>query len=262
MKAHLLRGVEKRLKRHIFRPKIVVEQAGLPLRRLGTIYGGWTFVDSPSLFGSTGVFCGLGEDASFDVAFSREYGATVIAVDPTPRAIAHFRAIAERFGLSAELPQSQDGCLNPASYDLKGLDATRLQLMPLAVASQTGKQKFFAPPNPLHVSYSLTNFQNNYSTETEYIEVDAITLSSLVSQFANVQIVKLDIEGAEADVIPELLDSGYHPPQILAEFDEMNRPSPEARARAEATDACLRDHGYTCVFHDDRSTFTYLRNTA
>ena len=114
MKTHLLSGAKQRLKRHLFRPRIVVDGAGASLRRLGTTYGGWTFVDSPGLFGSTAIFCGLGEDASFEVAFSRAYGATVVAVDPTPRAIAHFRAIEERFGMPAELPQAQDGCLHPA----------------------------------------------------------------------------------------------------------------------------------------------------
>ena len=96
--------------------------------------------------------------------------------------------------------------------------------------------------------------------DTEHIEVDAITLSALVSDYTNVQTVKLDIEGAKAEVIPELLQSGHHPPQILAEFDAMNNPSADARARAEATDTCVRDYGYTCVFHDDRSTFTYLKS--
>lgn len=259
MTRHFGKRLKKRLQRHYFRPRISVRK-GLPLRRLGTDYGGWTFVNSQSLHGSTILSCGLGEDASFDVNFIHEYSASVIVVDPTPRAIDHYFSMARNFGsppLTAS--RSNHGCLDPASYDLTNIDEQSLQLVPFAVASQSGMVKFFAPPNPSHVSYSLINFQNNYATTTEFIEVEAVTLSSLVSKVGDVRLIKLDIEGAEAEVIPELLRSGARPSQILVEFDEMNRPSRRSRSRAEATDSCLRENGYECVFHDGRSTFCYLK---
>ena len=245
-------------RRRLYRPRIEVH-TGYPLRRLGTRYGGWTFVDTEDLRGCNAVCCGLGEDASFDVAFANEYTATIVAVDPTPRAIEHFEAIRRRFHMPATLPQSDDGKLEAASYDLSTIDDSRFSLIPKAVAADSGRLRFFAPPNPAHVSYSLVNFQNGYSTDTDYLEVDAVTLSSIVADVGDVVLVKLDIEGAEAQVIPELLESGMLPQQILAEFDELNVPSSRARASAEATDRTLRQHGYQCVYHDGRTTFSYLK---
>jgi hypothetical protein len=63
------------------------------LERLGTEYGGWTFIDEKKLYDSTIISAGLGEDASFDVEFAQKYNSRVIIVDPTPRAIQHFEEI-------------------------------------------------------------------------------------------------------------------------------------------------------------------------
>ncbi len=252
------RAGRKALRRWMYRPRIDVGP-GYATRRLGTTYGGWTFVDTEDLLGSTAVCCGLGEDASFDVAFANAYGARVVAVDPTPRAIEHFAAIQARFGLPAEAPLSGNGRVAPESYDLSTIDDSRFSLIPKAVAAEKGRYRFFAPPNPAHVSYSLVNFQNEYASDTAHIEVEAVTLSSVVAGEREVSLVKLDIEGAEVQVIPELLAAGQRPKQILIEFDELNVPSPRARASAEATDRLLRECGYQCVFHDGRTTFSYLR---
>src|SRR3569832_187068 len=68
------------------------------LLRLGSCYGGWTFVEDPALCGSVMISCGLGEDASFDIEFAARFGAQVLLVDPTPRAIKHFEEISSKYG--------------------------------------------------------------------------------------------------------------------------------------------------------------------
>jgi len=86
-----------RLTRRRYAPSIVVN-GYKNLIRLGTVYGGWTFENSPDLKNSTVVSCGLGEDASFDIEFAAKFNAKVILVDPTPRSIRHFEGISKRFG--------------------------------------------------------------------------------------------------------------------------------------------------------------------
>lgn len=78
--------------------RLLTRRAGhLPgLRRLGTEYGGWWFVRTPSLRGGSVISAGAGEDISFDVGLAREHGATVTVVDPTPRAVVHVAAALER----------------------------------------------------------------------------------------------------------------------------------------------------------------------
>ena len=73
----LLDKIKRRVERARFSPKLEISPHGFKLARLGSRYGGWSFIDSPALRGSTIVSCGLGEDASFDVEFAAAYGAVV-----------------------------------------------------------------------------------------------------------------------------------------------------------------------------------------
>ena len=89
-----------RMARRKYAPQIEVDKAP-NLQRLGSHYGGWTFEPSGDLKRATILSCGLGEDASFDVEFAAAFNATVIIVDPTPRAIAHFAQMQSRLGQPA-----------------------------------------------------------------------------------------------------------------------------------------------------------------
>jgi FkbM family methyltransferase len=85
--------------------------------------------------------------------------------------------------------------------------------------------KFFMPPNKKHVSYSLNNWQNNYEETEDYIKVKTITVKSILDKFniENLEMIKLDIEGAAVEVILDMLENKIFPNQILVEFDELNK---------------------------------------
>jgi hypothetical protein len=91
-------------------------QRSTNLLRLGSDYGGWTFEPSTDLQNSAIVSCGLGEDASFDIEFASRFGAKVIIVDPTPRAIRHFDEIQKRVGQPAVQSYVKGGKQPIASY--------------------------------------------------------------------------------------------------------------------------------------------------
>lgn len=233
-----------------------------PLIRLGTEYGGWTFVDDPGLDGATIVSGGLGEDASFDVEFARRYGATVIIADPTPRAISHFSEICSNFGKNRVRNYVHGGDQPVDAYDLRGIGASNFRLVPKALWNCRTSLKFFAPDNPRHVSHSIVNFNHDYSQNTKHIEVDSLTLSDLLEEFgltdSQLRLLKLDIEGAEVEVICDLLDKGIRPHQILLEFDELNAPSPTGFERVDSTHEKLTKHGYKCIWTDGKADFLYI----
>lgn len=255
------RRVMRRIAALIYDPKLEVEPHPFRLERLGTAYGGWVFAHDPGLEGATILSCGLGEDASFDVEFARRYQARVVIVDPTPRAIEHFRRIAERYGLPAARPYTTDGALPPDSYDLRGIDARSLSLIDKALWNETGTLRFYAPPNPSYVSHSLVNFQNDYREDTRYIEVESSTIDAIlaVAEVASVPLIKLDIEGAEIEVIADMMSRRVLPDQILVEYDEINVPSPKSRARVRSAHALLRSHGYALIHFEWPSNATYRR---
>lgn len=230
------------------------------LIRLGTDYGGWTFEQSADLENATIVSCGLGEDASFDVEFTTRFKARIIIVDPTPRAIDHFEAIQKRLGQPASETSASMGEIPPGAYDLSKLYIGSLLLEPYALWVENTKLKFYEPRNPAHVSRSIINYQNNYSETTPYIEVGTITPEGLLAkyQIGTIPLMKLDIEGAEINVIRHMLDKSIRPRQILVEFDEMNAPSARGKKNIEHTDSTLRQAGYLCRYFDGRANALYV----
>jgi FkbM family methyltransferase len=257
---NLRNRVSHRLARRKFAPVIEIQHSA-ELLRLGTDYGGWVFEPSADLQGSVIVSCGLGEDASFDIEFASRFCAKVIIVDPTPRAIRHFETIQERIGQSAVQSHAKRGQPPVDSYDLRKITNESLFLERSALWVENTKLKFFAPANPRHVSYSIINYQNNYSQETPHIEVASITLEALFAKYHlhTIPLIKFDIEGAEIQVIRHMLERSIHVRQLLVEFDEMNSPSDRSKRNVEDIDRQLRHEGYICRYFDGYTNFLYVR---
>ena len=247
------------IKRAVFAPRLKIA-AGLQPTQLGTEYGGWDFIDAPNLHGSTIISCGLGEDASFDVAFASRYGAKVAMVDPTPRAIAHFRAIQARMGQPASCDFVPGGNQPLGAYDLSSVTSENLILVERALWTDERTLKFYAPSNPAFVSHSVTDSINNFSTKGPYIEVQSIAIDALLAQIgvASVPLLKLDIEGAEFAVIPDMLRKGIRPDQILIEFDEISVYSRRSKREIEGVDRALHENGYRLVHFRHPSNFLYV----
>src|SRR5262249_4684950 len=160
--------------------------------------------------------CGAGEDVSFDLALNSDWDMRVVCVDPTPRAIRHIDALlaahAERRAMLIEA--------GPLYYDLSNFHPATFEFMDCAVWSKDGTIELYAPRDPAAVSYSALNLQRT----SERIQVRARTLLSVVRELdlARVSLLKLDIEGAEHEVLRSMLQSRILPDQLLVEFDQIN----------------------------------------
>ncbi|MDT8858151.1 FkbM family methyltransferase [Paracoccaceae bacterium Fryx2] len=240
--------------------------SGYKLTRLGSPNCGWTFVDEPSLKNCIILSAGLGEDGSFDVEFASKYGATVHIVDPTPRAISHFQSIVERLGQPKEATYSNTGTQQPKCYELGDVTVEQLQLHKVALWSERKKVKFFLPKNTDHVSHSIVNFQNEYASNTPFIEVDAMPVRDILEKngvaLKDVAMLKLDIEGAEIEVIESIFVAGFLPRQILVEFDEFNVPTKGGVARINRAHSLLVEKGYGIIYTDGQADFLYVRDQA
>lgn len=256
----LLRSLIDRLKAALgapggLRPRLEVTPTADPLCRLGTRYGGWCFVDDTDLYSATVLSFGLGEDASFDVEFARRYRAKVIIVDPTPRSVAHFQELYARLGKPPECEYETGGAQPACAYDLRGINTHQLLLHDRAVWTRNERVRFYAPRNAKHVSHSIVNFQNQYATDTEYLEVEAITIDRIleVHSLKTIALAKFDIEGAEIEVIEDMLGKSIYPSQILVEYDEWGMRTPTARARIERTHRLMLARGYRLVHREGQN---------
>ena len=132
---------------------------------------------------------GVGEEISFDLEVIRRFGACVYAFDPTPRSINWLAK------------QSL-----PANFSFH----------PYGIADFDGHARFLPPVDPAHVSHTLVARQSPWPA----IEVPVRRLSSIMRDLGHdrIDLLKMDIEGAEYAVLKDLLASRIPVQQLLVEF--------------------------------------------
>jgi len=155
----------------------------------GDQYAGWTLCPN-ELNGNSIVYAfGIGENISFDLAMINQFGCKVHAFDPTPK-----------------------------SLDWLSQQKTPPEFLKheYGIASFDGTVTFNAPSNPEHVSHSL--IERDYDAES--IEVPVKKLTTIMEELGHrkIDVLKMDIEGAEYDVIEDLIESKIEITQILVEF--------------------------------------------
>ncbi len=202
------------------------------LTRIGTDYGGWVVPITVFDAGSICYCVGCGEDISFDLGLMERFGCHVFAFDPTPRAIAH---VAERAGR------------NPNYH-----------FSPVGLWDEPGVLKFYAPKNPEHVSHSLLNLQKT----DHYIDVRVERLRRVMADNGHerLDLLKLDVEGAEYKVIDAMLEDRLDVRVLCVEYDECFNPlDGEYRRRIRASAAKLRRAGYALVCARGYGNYTFVK---
>lgn len=201
-------------------------QTETPVKYYGTPYGGW-FIVEKNLSKELIVFsAGVGEDISFDIEILNKFNSKIFFIDPTPKAIEHIDKVIENLGKNkTQEYDTKSGKQQIESYDLSTVNIDSFKVIKKALFNKTNlKIKFFKPVNEGHVSHSISNFQNQFKKNTDYIEVTTTTIKEIIIQnnIEQIDILKLDIEGAENQVIPDFLNSKIFPKQLLVEFDELS----------------------------------------
>lgn len=177
--------------------------------------GDGTWCVAPDLIAADSVVYsfGVGRDLRFECDLIERFGVTVHAFDPTP--------IALEWAASQQLP--------PA-----------LRLHPLGVAGHDGTVRFAAPRKAGWESFSMVR-------ETgigESVDAPVRRIGTLMRELGHdrVDLIKMDIEGAEYDVLPDLIASGVLPAQLLVEFHHRWREVGPRRTRQALR--LLRRAGY------------------
>lgn len=242
-----------------------------PRRRFGTAYGGFVYPSTlPGLDASSVVYCvGVGEDVSHDVAVSRALGgATVHLFDPTPRAVTHVAKVVEalRTGVRPANDKREGG--GDATYWDQLLDASSgpmgaLVLHAYALDAQDGERFFYPPANPEYVSHSFFETASRAPRE-QALRVECKCMASTLRQLghARVDLLKIDIEGAEIDVLGQLFNvwtaTSDWPLYLSVDFDSARCDSLNGgRRAANAVIERLRQH-YT-VYHNNHWDISFVR---
>lgn len=203
-------------------------------QRLGTRYGGW-WIDARSVGAAPLlVDCGLGEDISFPTTFLERFGGSVVGIEPNPRSLAYSRrhcppgmTIREQAfwtvageTLSFHLPRPQDQLP-------KGADG---------------------------VSGSLVG-SHEYVEGGKALTVTTTSLAEVLADAGREEcdLLKLDIEGAEYDVLAALCHSGdiRRARQVLIEFH--HKVTHHTLAETTAVADAVRAAGFELVHVEGRN---------
>ena len=197
------------------RKKYIPEQISLEKKWAGSAYGGF-FVHFPALSQNSLVLSfGVGEDISFDRQLIETSQVRVHAYDPTAGVSDFVKPLKEKTG--------------------------KITFLPVGLGVEDREEWFYPPENPAHISCSVVP---NESTRERAYPVQMKKLASIVAEegIDDFDLLKLDIEGAEYDVIPQILEDGFFPGQILVEV----HPDlfPDGNEKTDALITLLNNHGY------------------
>lgn len=226
--------------------------------KLGTNYGGWIIPTDNSLNESSIIYSGgVGEDISFDIKLQSKYNCNIFLIDPTKKSIKHFDECKKYFSdknykfagniqtdyyneIKDETPN-----MNKFHYIDKGLWNEKTTL------------KFYKQENEAFVSQSLVNgmFSEKYDT------VDVDSIKNIMNKFNHnrIDLLKLDIEGAEIVVLHDMLVNEIYPKYLCIEFDLLLKKKDKNNETKKLIEL-LCNKGYKIIINDNYNiTFEYAK---
>ena len=203
----------------------------LPAEWFGSTYGGWMVCPKRLTADSIVYSFGIGRDASFGLELIRRLGLTVHGFDPTPKAI--------------EFVRSSD---MPPSYIFHDI----------GIADYDGTATFEAPRNPTWDSYTLLEGEGD---RDHVVTATVRRLSSIMQDLGHSQIdiLKLDVEGAEYGALADLIASEIDVRQILVEFHHRFK-SVGLQQTADAVELLRRSGFKTFYVSPNGEEYSFIRN--
>lgn len=218
-------------------------------KQFGSGYGGWVICPSELKSGLV-LSAGVGEDVSFEIdLFDYNRLLEFILVDPTPRSINY---INQNFifveGVGSECEYS-------------GENGIRFKFVKKALGAALGRTKMYLPINEAHVSGSLYKGQSNVNSDN-VIDVAVVDLNSVIRLSDRpVDLLKLDIEGAEIEVLDTLSGCDVLPLQICIEFDILINQELKGKRLVRRAHKQLQSLGYRLMWSDLRNrNVLYVRS--
>ena len=218
------------------------------LIKLGTNYGGWFIPKNCDLNENSIVYSGgVGEDMSFDILLNEKYDCNIFLIDPTNKAITHFTEFQEYYTNNTRFT----GNIQSDYYDIINSLKPNLNKFfyeNIGLWNKEDNLKFYKQNIKSHVSQSV--IENMFGNEYDIIPVN--TIKSIMNKYnhSHIDLLKLDIEGAEINVLNNMIDDKIFPKYLCVEFD-LKLKNKDYSNQTENVINRLIGNGYKILINDD-----------
>ena len=188
--------------------------------KLGTSYGGWVIPKNIDLNENSIVYLGgVGEDISFDLILSKKFDCNLYLIDPTQRSKIHYEEIKKFYNKELEFCKLSGDIQKDYYENIKDLTPNfdKIKFWDIGLWNEEKELKFYKPVNPKYISHSL--IAGMTSTNYDLVKVNSIKNLMEKNNHSRIDLLKLDIEGAEIEVVNKMLDDEIYPSYLLIEFD-------------------------------------------
>lgn len=188
------------------------------MEKLGTNYGGWLIPKNIILNKDSIVYsAGVGEDISFDLLLQNKYNLNIFLIDPTKRAKIHFNEIkkyykTKKWEFSGDIQKDYKKYIENLSIDFN-----KINFIDIGLWDTKTELKFYKQHNKQYVSQSLIN--GMFTNEYDLVNVNTIKNLMLINNHSKIDLLKMDIEGAEIQVLDKMIEDEIFPKYLCIEFD-------------------------------------------
>ncbi len=225
---------------------------------IGFIHGFYAIPDN--LLNSNSIcYCiGAGIDISFDTELVVKYDSNVFIFDPMPEGKNHYNDLVNAVNLGKTLTVGPNES-EPFDYRINKDQLKKLNFIDIGIWDKETEVKFYEPTKDNYVSHSILNLQKS----DKYIEAKVDRLSNIMKKLnhQSIDLVKIEIEGAEYKVIETIIADKLDVKMILVEYDEFhNHTGYGFLWRIKKSTDLILNAGYKMVFTNDFCKRTFLRN--
>ncbi len=226
---------------------------------LGSKFQGYHVPDNYLNISSICYCVGAGVDISLDVELATRFGAQVFVFDPMPYAWDHFNELVNKTNKGRQLAIGTGE--HAYVYKIKSEQLKSIRFVKTGVWDEQKLVKFYFPSKENYAGHSITNLQNS----DQYIEAPVDTLVNIMQQLGHsyIDLLKIEIEGAEYTVIDNVLNDKIDVKMILIEFDEFHHRKGKSLAtlrRIKRSSDKLLKAGYKLVHTVSYYKKTFVRN--
>lgn len=226
------------------------------MEKLGTNYGGWYVPTNMNLSENSIVYSGgVGEDMSFDILLQSKYNCNIMLIDPTSKAIHHFAEVKQYYNSK----QLFTGGIQKDYYShiqLSRPNFDKFQYINIGLWNKRDELKFYKQTNDNYVSQSLV--ENMFGQKYDIVPVTSI--KNIMEQYGHTQIdlLKLDIEGAEIETVNQMLDDKIYPTYVLIEFDLLLKNKDPKNTTRRLVRRMISKENYK-IIKDDNLNITFVK---